>query len=86
MYIHPDYQGVGIGSKFKKIFTKWAKDNGATKYVLGVLKDNLKARKIYEAWGGSLDKYSQSYDICGKGYDEVFYTYSLEKDNKKDLQ
>ena len=40
LYIHPDYQGKGIGGKLKNIFVDWAKMNGATKFVIGVLKDN----------------------------------------------
>ena len=52
LYIDPNFQRKGIGSTFKKMFEKWAKKNGAKKYVIGVLKDNKKARNIYELWGG----------------------------------
>ncbi len=76
LYIHPDYQGLGIASKLKQIFIDWAKINGVTKFVIGVLKDNNKARKVYEKWGGVLDNYTSEY----KGCDEVFYTYNLEKE------
>ena len=31
LYIHPDYQGLGISSKFKNMFEHWAKQNNATK-------------------------------------------------------
>ena len=44
LYIDPSYQGKGIGTSFKNIFEKWAKENGATKYVIGVVKNNNKAR------------------------------------------
>ena len=54
LYIDPNFQRKGIGSTFKKMFEKWAKKNGAKKYVIGVLKDNKKARNIYELWGGKL--------------------------------
>ena len=54
LYILPEYQGIGIGSIFKKLFVDWAKEHGATKYVIGVLKDNHNARKIYEKWGEDL--------------------------------
>ena len=80
IYIHPDYQGLGIGNRFKQIFTDWAKSNGATKFVIGVLKDNHKARNVYEKWGGKLDEYAQPFVKLGVGYDEVFYTYDLEKE------
>ena len=82
LYIHPDYQGLGIGSKLKKIFVDWAKSNGATKFVIGVLKDNHNARKVYEKWGGKLDEYTQPFVKLGVSYDEVFYTYDLTKENK----
>jgi GNAT superfamily N-acetyltransferase len=78
LYIHPDYQGKGIGSKFKKIFVDWLKENKATKYVIGVLKENTNARKVYEAWGGKLDEYNQPFVKLGVPYDEVFYTYIVE--------
>ena len=55
LYINQNYQGKGIGTKLKNIFEDWARKNGAKKYIIGVLKDNNKARKIYESWGGELD-------------------------------
>ena len=77
IYIHPEYQNKGIGSKFKQIFVDWAKNQGATKYVIGVLRDNFKARKVYEKWGGKLDNYTQPFVKLGVEYDEVFYTYEI---------
>lgn len=77
LYVHPDYQGKGISSKFKKLFIDWAKKNGATKFVIGVLKENTNARKIYEKWGGKLDLHTQPFVKLGIGYEEVFYTYEL---------
>ncbi len=61
----------------KNIFEAWAIENGASKYVIGVLKDNKKARKVYESWGGKLSSYEESYVKLGIGYPEVFYTYNL---------
>ena len=66
------------------MFEKWAKENGATKYVIGVLRDNHKARRVYEKWGGKIDKYVQPFVKLGVDYDEVFYTYDLEKEFKKE--
>lgn len=73
LYISPKYQGKGIGTKLKNIFEDWARKNGAKKYIIGVLKDNNNARKIYESWGGKLDSWEQKF----LGYDEVFYKYNL---------
>lgn len=77
VYIDPKYQGKGIGSSFKNTFEKWAKENGATKYVIGVLKDNNKARKVYETWGGKLSEYEEDYVKLDVRYTEVFYIYNL---------
>ena len=79
LYIDPNYQGLGIGSKFKEIFEQWAIQNGATQYVIGVLKDNNKARNVYESWGGKLSEYEEDFVKLGLGYPEVFYTYNLQK-------
>ena len=75
LYIHPDFQSFGIGTKFKDIFINWVKKNGSNKFVIGVLKDNHKARKIYEKWGGTLSSHTNLFYRLEKGYDEVFYTY-----------
>lgn len=77
LYINPNYQGKGIGTKLKDIFEDWARKNGAKKYIIGVLKDNNNARKIYESWGGELDNWEQKFYKLGVGYDEVFYKYNL---------
>ncbi len=78
LYVDSKFQGCGIGSSLKKIFEQWAIENGALKYVIGVLKDNMKARKLYELWGGKLSKYEKDFVKFGVGYPEVFYTYDLE--------
>ena len=80
IYIHPDYQAIGIGTEFKNVFVKWAKEHGAKRWMLGVLKDNKKARKIYEMWGGKLDEYTQPFVKFGVEYQEVFYIFNLAED------
>ena len=77
LYIHPDFQSLGIGTKFKEIFIDWAKKNGSNKFVIGVLKDNIKARIIYEKWGGKLSSHTNLFYKLGIGYDEVFYMYQI---------
>ena len=79
LYVDPKYQGLGIGSSLKNIFENWAIEHGATQYVIGVLKDNIKARKVYEAWGGKLSEFEEDFVKLGVGYPEVFYTYDLQK-------
>ena len=77
LYIDPEYHNMGIGTEFKNIFETWARKNNANKYVVGVLKDNLEARKVYESWGGKLSKYEEGFIKLGIEYPEVFYTYDL---------
>lgn len=47
------------------------------------LKDNTKARAIYENWGGKLSEFEEDFVKLGVGYPEVFYTYNLENTLKK---
>lgn len=77
VYIHPQFQGNGVATKFKNMFVDWAKENGATKFVIGALKDNRKACSIYEKWGGKLDDYKKPFEKLGKKYDEVFYVFKI---------
>ncbi len=77
LYIYPTFQGKGIGGSFKKKFEEWTKKNGASKYVIGVLKDNKNARTVYESWGGKLSTYEQDFYKLGIAYKEVFYIYEL---------
>ncbi len=77
LYIDPNFQGKGIGSKLRNTFERWAKEKGTSKYVIGVLKDNRKARKVYETWGGKLSEYEEDFVKLGVGYKEVFYEYYL---------
>lgn len=77
LYIDPKYQGMKIGTNLKNIFEKLAKENGATKYMIGVLKDNINARKVYESWGGTLSKYESDFVKLGVNYKEVFYIFDL---------
>ncbi len=83
MYIHPEYQGKGLGSRFKDVFLKEIMSKGKQGFVLGVLKENVKAQKVYVAWGGELSERTLPYKTMGKTYDLVFYTYDLEKTKEK---
>lgn len=77
LYVHPDFQGKGIAAKLKTKFVEFAKEKGFNKFVIGVLKDNHVARKVYERWGGKLDNYTQGYKKLDREYPEVFYTYEI---------
>lgn len=82
LYIDPKFHGCGIGRCFKEIFEQWAIENGASKYVIGVLKENINARRVYETWNGKISEYEQDFVKLGVGYPEVFYTYDLQKELK----
>jgi len=77
LYINPEFQGNGIAHNLKEIFIKWAKNQGANKFVIGVLKDNHKARKVYETWGGKLSDYETDFYQLGNPYKELFYIYDI---------
>lgn len=77
IYINPEYQGKGIATKFKQIFVDWLRTNGKTKFVVGVLEKNNKARVVYEKWGGNICDYRQSFQMLDQNYTEVFYTYTI---------
>ena len=78
LYVYPEYQGKGIGTALRDIFTDWAKAQNADKYVIGVLKDNTKARKVYESWGGELSDYEYDFVVMNVGYPIVFYTLEIK--------
>lgn len=76
-YVLPEYQKKGIGTTLKNLFVDWLKKHNATKYVIGVLKNNAKGRAVYENWGGKLDDYTKPFVKLGVGYEEVFYTFEI---------
>ena len=78
LYILPEYQHMGLG---KMLFDKVVDDfrsHGCEKMVIGVLKDNLQARRAYEKWGGVLDNHEEKFVKLGVGYSEVFYIFNLK--------
>ena len=68
---------MGIGTALRDIFINWAKERNTDQMVIGVLKENTKARKVYESWGGTLSEYEQDFVQMKVGYPEVFYTYKI---------
>ncbi len=85
LYIHPDFQHLGIGRALFDAFVKEIKKKGISKFVIGVLKDNKQARKAYEKWCGRLDKYSQPFVVNETNYAEVFYIYDLTKEKINEI-
>ena len=79
LYIDPAFQGQGIGTAFRKTFEKWACENGVSQYVIGVLKENHKARRVYEAWGGKLSRQEIDFVKRDVAYPMIFYTFQKEE-------
>ena len=78
LYILPEYQHMGLGKQlFDKVVAKF-KSYGCEKMVIGVLKDNIQARRAYEKWGGVLDDHEETFEKLGVGYSEVFYIFDLK--------
>ena len=77
LYVYPEYQGMGVGTSLRDIFIDWAKSKNADRMVIGVLKDNAKARKVYESWGGKLSEHEHDFVQMNVAYPEVFYTFEL---------
>ena len=78
LYVDPEYQGMGIGTALRDLFIEWAKKKHADRFVIGVLKDNAKARRVYESWGGTLSDHEHEFVQMGVGYPEVFYTFEMQ--------
>jgi len=77
LYVDEGYQHKGLGKELFNLVKDEFKKQSCNKMVIGVLKDNLQARKAYEKWGGKLDDYEAPFERLGKQYQEVFYTYDL---------
>ena len=77
LFVDDKHQRMGIGTALRDIFIDWAKRKNAAQYVIGVLKNNTKARKVYESWGGQLSEYEHDFVQMNVGYPEVFYTFQL---------
>ena len=51
-YVHPDYQGQGVG---KKLYRQALEFSGNKDFVLDIYTHNTKTVKMYEKWGWVLD-------------------------------
>lgn len=77
LYILPEFQGRGIGTKFFNLISSVLKENNKSKMVICALAENHKARKIYESWGGKIDTYEKECVVLGESYADVFYLFDL---------
>ncbi len=80
LYILPEFQGIGLGSKFFELVKNDFIAAGITKMLICALEKNVNARVVYEKWGGKLDEaYKKDYETCGETFVDVFYLYDLQK-------
>ncbi|MCL2228510.1 MAG: GNAT family N-acetyltransferase [Firmicutes bacterium] len=78
IYIDPEFQHLGVGKKLFDMVVVELGKLGATKMIIGVLRDNVKARAAYEKWGGKLDtEYETFYEKFGHKFPEIFYTVNI---------
>jgi GNAT superfamily N-acetyltransferase len=75
LYVHPDYQGRGIGGQLLDLAVASAADDGAAAINLWVLEPNTKARVIYERRGWRM---VPGATLPNDGTDAVDVLYQLE--------
>ena len=51
LYVAPEKRGTGLAQTLMEEATKWAKKNGSTQMFLGVHRDNISARSLYDSLG-----------------------------------
>ena len=74
IYIHPDYQHIGIGKELLNIFKSEIQAKYISHFVIGVLEENYPARQTYEKWGGVLDNYSNTF----ANKKVIYYAYTVK--------
>ena len=77
LYILPEYQHNGLGYKLFSLVVEEFKSHGCDKMVIGVLKDNIQARRAYEKWGGKLTDVQTDFVKLDVPYIEVYYEYDV---------
>lgn len=77
IYIHPDMQSKGVGSKLMESFLQKLKDEGYKKATLWVLDTNKKTRKWYESKGWKVEGKTKTEPREGFELHEVRYIIDL---------
>ncbi len=70
LYLHPDYQRMGIGTIAMDFAADKARRRGKTSMVLWVFAENAASIRFYEACGFAADGGTMTYD-CGKAMQSV---------------
>jgi ribosomal protein S18 acetylase RimI-like enzyme len=73
IWVGPEFQGYGIGSKLMDYALHWATYHGLEKVCLDVFADNERAMDMYKKYGFVVEGYRKDQFILdGKHVDEVF--------------
>lgn len=77
LYLHPDYQGLGIGRKLFELGYNTIKDNGYNKFFIGCNKYNLKAIAFYQKMGGNIIGIDKDIDSNDKYFIQVKFGFDI---------
>jgi len=77
IYVHPDWQGKGVGSIMMQNFLNWLRKEGYKKATLWVLATNKKTRKWYESKGWRVEGKTKTEPRDGFYLHEVRYIINL---------
>jgi len=79
IYIHPDWQGRGIGSALLENFLGFLRGEGYSKATLWVLDTNEKTRSWYESKGWKLEGNKKTEAKAGFDLHEIRYIIDLKE-------
>ena len=77
LYVHPIYQGSGIGSMLLEQAVEYIKESGYNNICLCVFEKNEKAKKFYEKDGFKDSGIKNSLKIDDEDIPETVYVYNL---------
>jgi ribosomal protein S18 acetylase RimI-like enzyme len=76
IYVHPEHQGRGIGSKMWDHLLDALRERGHRSMCLWVLSDNTTARRFYQARGGA-EAGGAPITLGDRKYDQIAYGWNL---------
>lgn len=78
LYIHPTFQGLGIGSKMINATKAEGRSRGASRMLLHVFSENEPAQKFYLATSAVYVR-NEDFEIGGKSYPVLLFSYSIDR-------
>lgn len=74
LYVHPDHYGKGIGTALIRANAKLALDHSHSGMMIGVFRDNLRAKSLYIHLGAQFVK-SGTWPVDGIHYPDEHYAF-----------